>query len=214
MTSPSVITARAVLFGHAAREVVESELTERLRDNDIERLAFRRVPAVSEMMRSVALREIARAVDGLLAVDIGGIAVAGWRRYEQLRDAAVRTSSGGVEQVELYEHEITHTYTPRLDITVDDNRVGEFELELNGTVLLRPLTATVRDGRLVALGPGDCTVTISISVPELGPILEREREFPVGIMVDLRRPIPLVGHPPPTSPARGTPMPRAARTDH
>ncbi|RDI47090.1 hypothetical protein [Nocardia mexicana] len=196
MTNTPSITARAVLFGYAAREVVESELAERLRENGVERLAFRRVPAASAMLQSTALREIARAVDGLLAVDIGGVTVAGWRRYEQLRDAAMRTSSGGVEQVELYEHEITQTYCPRLDLTVDGNRVGEFEVELNGTVLLRPLTATVRDGMLVALGPGDCTVTISISVPELGPVLEREREFPVGIMVDLRRPIPLIGHPP------------------
>ncbi|MBB5917046.1 hypothetical protein BJY24_005958 [Nocardia transvalensis] len=197
MTNPPSITARAVLFGHAAREVVENELAERLAESGIEDLALRHARAVTPIVRSAALREIAGAVDGLLAVDIGGVAVAGWRRYERLRASAARTGAGGTERVELIEHEITQTCRPRLEITLDGDRVGEFELELGGAVMIRPLTATVRDGMLVALGPGDCTVTISIRVPELGPILERERVFPVGLMVDLRRPIPILGHRPP-----------------
>ncbi|WP_280331384.1 hypothetical protein [Nocardia wallacei] len=193
MTDPPTITARTVLFGYAAREVVERELGERLRDSGVDDVALRRAPVATAMLRAAALHEIARAVDGLLGVDIGGVAVAGWRRYEQLRDAALRTRAGGTEQVELFEHEIVRTCRPRLDITVDGNTVGEFVLELGATLVLRPLTATVRDGRLAALGPGDCTVTIAILVPEFGPVLERERAFPVGIMIDLRRPIPLLG---------------------
>ncbi|WP_280362486.1 hypothetical protein [Nocardia wallacei] len=193
MTNPPSITARTVLFGYAPREAVERELTEHLRTSGVDDLALRRAPAVTALLRTAALREIATAVDGLLAFDIGGVAVAGWRRYEQLRDAAMRTRAGGTEQVDLLAHEITRTCRPRLDITVDGNTVGRFELELEATLLLLPVAATVRDGRLVALGPGDCTVTIAILVPEIGPVLERERAFPVGIMVDLRRPIPLIG---------------------
>ena len=106
----------------------------------------------------------------------------------------MRTRAGGVEQVELFEHEVTRSYCPRLEVTVDGSQVGEFELELCVTVLVRPFVATVRDGMLAALGPGDCTVTVSIGAPEVGPIIEREHQIPLATMVDLRRPIPLVDH--------------------
>ncbi|WP_327099900.1 hypothetical protein OIE68_14540 [Nocardia vinacea] len=194
MTRPISITARAVLFGQVEREVVEGELAERLGASGVEQLALRRTPVATEVLRSAALREVARAVDGLLEVDLGGVAVAGWRRYQRLHSAAMRTRAGGVEQVELFEHEVTRSYCPRLEVTVDGSQVGEFELELCVTVLVRPLVATVRDGMLAALGPGDCTVSVSIGAPEVGPIIEREHPIPLATMVDLRRPIPLVDH--------------------
>jgi hypothetical protein len=212
MTSSAAITARTVLLPGIARDVGMDELSERLRASGVEQLALRRAPAAAGVLRSAALREVARAVDGLLEVDLGTIAVAGWRRYDQLRSAAMRTRPNGVEQVALYEHEVTQTYCPRLDVTVDGNSVGEFVLELFVALLLQPLTATVRDGMLVALGPGDCTVTVSIGVPEVGPIMERKRTLHVATMVDLRRPIPLVGHqpaPPPAPPHSGAPTLRS-----
>lgn len=208
MTRPISITARTVLFGQVAREVVEGELAERLSASGVEKLALRRTPVATEVLRSAALREVARAVDGLLELDLGGVAVAGWRRYQRLHSAAMRTRAGGVEQVELFEHEVTRSYCPRLEVTVDGSQVGEFELELCVTVLVRPLVATVRDGMLAALGPGDCTVTVSIGAPEVGPIIEREHPIPLATMVDLRRPIPLIDHQSPrpaATPTRAAP---------
>lgn len=208
MTRPISITARTVLFGQVAREVVEGELADRLGASGVEQLALRRTPVATEVLRSAALREVARAVDGLLELDLGGVAVAGWRRYQRLHSAAMRTRAGGVEQVELFEHEVTRSYCPRLEVTVDGSQVGEFELELCVTVLVRPLVATVRDGMLAALGPGDCTVTVSIGAPEVGPIIEREHPIPLATMVDLRRPIPLVDHQsarPAAAPTRAAP---------
>ncbi|WP_433633293.1 hypothetical protein [Nocardia sp. CA-120079] len=196
MTRPISITARAVLFGQLAREAVEGELAERLGASGVEQLALRRTPVATEVVRTAALHEVARVVDGLLEVDLGGVVVAGWRRYQRLHNAAMRTRTGGVEQVELFEHEVTRSYCPRLEVTVDGSQVGEFELELCVAVLVRPLAATVRDGMLAALGPGDCTVTVSIGVPEVGPIIERAHPIPLATMVDLRRPIPLVDHQP------------------
>ncbi|MFQ6398571.1 hypothetical protein ACLMAJ_34685 [Nocardia sp. KC 131] len=192
MTNPTMITTRAILFYGSTRESGLNELAEHLRERGIEQLALRRAPAVSALLRLSALRELVEAIDGLLQVDLGGVMVEGWRRYERLRSAAVRTHSGGSEQVELLGHEVTQTYCPRLDVTIDGTRVGELNLELCVTLLLQPLTATVRDGLLVALGPGDCTVTASIAVPELAPIMERKRTLHVATLVDLRRPIPLV----------------------
>ncbi|MCP2293850.1 hypothetical protein APR11_000254 [Nocardia amikacinitolerans] len=210
MTSPATITARQALFGCAAREVVERELVERLRTSGVEGLALRRAPVVAAGLRSTALCEVVKAVDGLLEIDLGGVAVAGWRRYERLRGAAMRTRAGGVERVELYAHEVTRTCCPRLEVVVGENRIGEFTMELGVAVLVQPLAAIVRNGMLVALGPGDCTVTVSLGAPEAGPIMKRERVFKVANVVDLRRPIPLLPNqpaPPPTSPPGGWPRP-------
>ncbi|WP_433709907.1 hypothetical protein ACQP2U_26155 [Nocardia sp. CA-084685] len=214
MTRPISITARAVLFGRAAREVVERELAERLRESGVEQLALRRTPLATETLRSAALRAVARAVDGLLEVDLGGVAVAGWQRYQRLRSAAMRTRAGGVEQVELFEHEVTQSYCPRLEVTVDGSLAGEFELELCVALLVRPLVATVRDGMLAALGPGDCTVTVSIGAPEVGPIIKREHPIPLATMVDLRRPIPLVDYQPPAAAAGSRAAPRSSAPHH
>lgn len=74
MTNPPTVTARTAVFGHAPREVVERELAERLRESGAEDLALRRAPATTALLRAAALREIARAVDGVLAFDIGGVA--------------------------------------------------------------------------------------------------------------------------------------------
>lgn len=207
MTSFAPITARAVLFDGAAPAVGVDEMAECLRECHADRLALRCAPVVTGVLRSAALHELASAVDGLFEVDLGRVMVEGWRRYDRLHRAALRTQGGGVEQVELFEHEITRTCRPRLDVTVDGNHVGELTLELGITALLQPLIATVRDGMLVALGPGDCIVTVSIDAPEAGPIMQRKHTFHVATMVYLGRPIPLIAQPapPPTWPTGGVP---------
>ncbi|MGV9614082.1 hypothetical protein [Nocardia xishanensis] len=188
----SWITARTVLFRSGAPDAAVGELAECLRQSGVDRLALRRMPGAATALQSTTLCEVAKAVDGLLEVDLGGVAVAGWRRYDRLRGAATRTRSGGAEQVALFEHEISQSYRPRLDVSVGGSPVGEFALELCVAMLLQPLTATVRDGMLAALGPGDCTVTVSVRAPEIGPIMVRKRIIRAATMVDLRRPIPLV----------------------
>ncbi|WP_454194309.1 hypothetical protein [Nocardia sp. Marseille-Q1738] len=217
MTSPTSVRARTVLFPGAPHEVGVDQLEGRLQQRGVERLALRRAPGAAAVLRSAALHEVAEAVDGLLEVDLGSVAVAGWRCYDKLRSAAMRTRAGGVEQVTLFEHEINQTYRPRLDVTVDGNPVGELALELCVAMLLEPLAATVRDGMLVALGPGDCTVTVSICVPEVGPIMEGKRTLHAATMIDLRLPIPLVDcvpAPPPALPVSGVPGPRPPQANH
>ncbi|MBH0781333.1 hypothetical protein [Nocardia bovistercoris] len=191
MTSPP-ITAESVLFHGIPHAASVSELARCLHEHDVEHFVLRRAPMVTTVLRSTALREVTTAMDRLLQMDLGRLCVEGWRRYDRLRGAAMRTRSGGSEQVELLEHEVTQTYSPHLEVTVDGTRVGELDLELRVALLLRPLTATVRGGLLVALGPGDCTATASVAAAEIGDIMRREHKLPVATLVDLRRPIPLV----------------------
>ncbi|WP_157171848.1 hypothetical protein [Nocardia higoensis] len=188
------ITAESVLFPAVTHVARTDDLARCLQHCGVEYVVLRRAPIVTAALRSTALREVTAAVEHLLRIDLAAVLAEGWRRYDRLREAAGRTRSGGTEQVELLEHEITRTCDPRLEVTVDGNPVGELDLELRVAILLRPLTATVRGGLLVALGPGDCTVSASVSAAGLGRLLRREHTLPVATLVDLRRPIPLVRH--------------------
>ncbi|CAM4051992.1 hypothetical protein NONI108955_06275 [Nocardia ninae] len=211
MTYPDSISARVVLFQGAARSVGVGELVQVLRERGVGAHALHGVAVVTEQLRANVLEEIAAAIAGLLDVDLGDVALAGWARYNRLREAAIRTDPHGIEQVELVTHEITHGYQPRLEIIVDAVPIAEIVLEVAITLLLQPLTATVRSGALVALGQGECTATVSVGVKQVGQILERERILVAAHMIDLRRPIPLLGRPgtPPTAPESGG---RRART--
>ncbi|WP_433194351.1 hypothetical protein ACQP1G_37180 [Nocardia sp. CA-107356] len=201
---PETLTARAVLYNNGSREMGCAELTARLREVGFDHTLHTAAPALGDLVRDIALPRIAEAVDSLLDIDLGDAAVAGWRGYDRLRSAAVRSQRGPEETVELFAHELTHTYRPNLEILVDGQSAGSVTVELVLTLEIQPLAATVRHGTLVAFGPGDCTATVSLGTESTGPILERERQIPTARMVDLRRPIPLVRSQPAD---RGAPFP-------
>ncbi|MFD7843749.1 hypothetical protein ACFV4K_12555 [Nocardia sp. NPDC059764] len=202
MTTP-LISARTVALGYSAPAA--DDLANYLRSSGIDRIALRGAIAITEPLRTAALAEIAQAIDGLLNISLAQVAVEGWCRYDRLLRAADRTRRGGVsEKVPLLEHEISHTYHPALEVYVDDQQVSRFEITVDISLRVLPLEATVRGGRLVELGPGDCTATVSIGTPDLGPILVRDHTFQTSGAFDLRRPITLSG----PSPRTGTPRPR------
>ncbi|WP_433593158.1 hypothetical protein [Nocardia sp. CA-145437] len=202
MTTP-MISARAVVLGYSAPDA--GDLANYLRSSGIDRIALNGAVAITEPLRTAALNEIAQAIDGLLNINLAQVAVDGWCRYDRLLRAAERSRHGGSERVPLYEHEITHSYQPTLEVFVDDQQVGRFDVTVDIALKFLPLEATVQGGRLVGLGPGDCTATVSIGTPDLGPIITRDTTFPTARAVDLRRPITLVGPSPRPSPRPGTP---------
>ncbi|MGW0638296.1 hypothetical protein [Nocardia salmonicida] len=201
-----------VLFP-GARSFGVAELARILREREIGNLALHGMAAATDQLRTEVLHKMAAAIDGLLDVDLGDVALAGWDRYSRLRDAAIRTDPHGAEQVELVTHEISHSYQPRLEIIIDAAPVAEIGLAIAITLLLQPLTATVRGGDLVALGPGQCVVTVSVDMEGVGQILEREHPLAAAAMIDLRRPIPLIGRPrtPHTAPDDAGSRARASR---
>ncbi|MFE6919546.1 hypothetical protein ACFVAV_00725 [Nocardia sp. NPDC057663] len=206
MTGPRMYTANSVLFNGADQAAATSVVAARLHEHGAENLALRRASVVSAILRSAVLRELAATVAELLDLDLGRVLVEGWRRYDRLQAVAMRTTAGGTERVDLAEHAVDYTWHPCLEITVDENRVGEIRLVIRVTLLLKPLVATIKAAAVVALGPGDCTVTATLTAPDLGPapITKGTRTIRTATLVDLRRPIPLLPYqnPIPSAPAR------------
>lgn len=189
---PDTLTARTILYDNGTRETGRAELTARLREVGFDHTLRTAAPGLDSLARDITLPQFAAAIDSLLDIDLGDAAVAGWRAYDRLHTAAVRTQHGREETVELLTHELTHTYHPNLEILIDGQTTGSITLELALTLRIQPLTATIRHGALTALGPGNCTATATLGTEATGPILEREKEIPTARLVDLNWPIPLV----------------------
>jgi hypothetical protein len=103
---------------------------------------------------------------GLLELDLGSLALAGWRKHHDLLAAATRSAEhpGSTELVELATHQITSTHRPTVDVLVDGVRVAVLRLELEVVLLVRALVATVRGGHLIGLRSGSVDVRLSLSV--------------------------------------------------
>ncbi|MEV4239212.1 hypothetical protein AB0J47_28990 [Nocardia sp. NPDC049737] len=84
---PETLTARAVVYDNGSREMGCAELTARLREVGSDHTLHTAARALGDLVRGIALPRIAEAVDGLLDIDLGDAAVAGWRRCDHLRSA-------------------------------------------------------------------------------------------------------------------------------
>ena len=152
---PAPLTVRSLLFDEAADG---ADLLARAIDEDTMAAAL---PQLSRAGRSAAGAELTDMAKGLLELDLGGLALAGWAKHRDLVAAATRTSEhpGSTELVELATHRITSVHRPSVDLLVDGVRVAVVRLELEVELLVRALVATVRLGHLIGLRSGSFDVT-------------------------------------------------------
>ena len=138
--------------------------------------------------------QVATVAHGLLDLDLGDLLGEGWRRFDDLVDAARRSvaSPGSREVVDLVTHTISSHTTPHVDLLVDDVKVASlgFALDLGFTV--KGAVATVHDGRMVSVHTGACDVVGSLSAQER-QLVSRERQFRLPLLLDLGHGIPLLG---------------------
>jgi len=150
---PAPLTVRSLLLDEAANG---ADLLARAIDEDTMAAAL---PQLSRAGRSAAGAELTDLAKGLLELDLGGLALAGWAKHRDLVAAATRTSEhpGSTELVELATHRITSVHRPSVDLLVDGVRVAVVRLELEVELLVRALVATVRLGHLIGLRSGRST---------------------------------------------------------
>jgi hypothetical protein len=157
---PAPLTVRSLLFDEAADG---ADLLARAIDEDTLAAAL---PQLSRAGRSAAGAELTDLAKGLLELDLGGLALAGWAKHRDLVAAATRTVEhpGSTELVELATHRITSVHRPSVDLLVDGVRVAVVRLELEVELLVRGLVATVRLGHLIGLRSGSFDVTVTLAM--------------------------------------------------
>ena len=173
---------------------------------------------MAQTTREAAGDQVAAVANGVLALDLGDLVIAGWRKQGQLAAAAERTAAtpGTSELVELATHRVSSVHHPYVELLVNDMRVTTVNFELDLQFEVKALVATVRDGHLVSLHSGDCDLSATLTAENIR-LASRRQQFSLPVLVrwPLRLhlgggadPLPYGAKPPPTSPP---PLPAPSR---
>lgn len=187
MTTPTLseaATVRELLFGAAGGDPVD-QLETSLRQSG----ALRNLPGMPDVLQ----REVAKATNELLSTGLVDAVAAGWKRYEALRAAARRTLAlpTSKETVVLATHRIDFSQHPTIELYVDGRSVADIALAIGVTFDVEGVAAVVRQGRLVAIESGTCTVTGDLTIHGVSAA-HRERCLDLPGAVSLRRGIALL----------------------
>jgi hypothetical protein len=201
LAPPPDTTLRAFLLGQPGDGEVTPDLGQAFAERGIAGPALGGVRHLSTSAVRTVDHEVGAVVASLLSMDLGDVLVAGWRKYQALVDAARRTRSAPAreEVLALATHRVTCSWSPRVDMLVDDIKVNTFEFEMTVTFDITGLSAIVAGGDLVGLSGGACLVT-GILTLEGAVLAQRQRSFDPRFVVSLHRPIQLLPTPQPTPP--------------
>jgi hypothetical protein len=191
LTDPPVepaLDVRTFLLGDGGPELLKGRL------RDAAELTRASREDLSDAARRVVDDGLADAAATFLDVDLGATAVAGWRLHEQLRTAAAETlaTPGSSQVVELYDHSMTTTWRPHVDLVAGRATLARVSFLLEVVFTVVGLHATVTGGRLVRLGGGSGEVRASFSCGGAS-IAERTAPFDARLSVPLGSGIALLG---------------------
>lgn len=186
----STLTLRKILLEQGSHEGGVAEAAQQETGADTLEVHLERLPPA---LRATAAEQIVTLVARVLDRRLVDLLGAGWRKWEQLTEAARRTvhDPGEVEIVELVEHEISSIQRPHVDVTFDGRKVAEVGAEAAVEVRLHAVTAVVKDGRLAALRSGRADVDARLSI-EGALVAEASRQVDLSIEIALGDGIPLL----------------------
>lgn len=183
------LTTSAFLFGGA--QDPGQALAHALKERGVLGRLGPALHSLSQTGREAAGSQIATVAHELLDLDMGDLAVAGWRRHATLTAAADRTriNPGSSEVVDLATHRITSVHRPYVELLLNDVHVTTVRFELRVEFLVRALVATVHDGHVVSLGFGACDVTATLAAEDV-QLFEQQARLDVSLLI----PVPLPLH--------------------
>lgn len=187
------LTAKSLLFG-AKAQTAEKALLQAISQYDASRTAIRPVRRLSRSAAGQVDRDVAAAADGLLEMDLGDVLIAAWQQHSKLTEAAHRTLDGGEEIVSVPAHSIKSTYSPRVDLVVNNDLIHSFKFALGIIVEVTALEAVVRDGTLAMLRGGKCVMKATLSLAGVR-VAGARRTVDLQLAVRLDSPRPLIKSP-------------------
>lgn len=112
---------------------------------------------------TAALPAMSGAVEQALAqvfgVPIGNVLEASWSKVAGLPDAlaASKLNPGAVTLTPLIDHTVTSTHSPKIDLFIGGQRLGEVALGIQLSLKLKGVTLELKDGRISGLRSGECS---------------------------------------------------------
>ena len=186
------LTVGGILTEGRADDALRGALSE----GNVARAIDRGLKVVPRGLRAFARDEVVGVAISAFDLPLISVLAAGWRKWEELTDAARRTLQvqGATEIVELHDERITSTHHPRIDVTLDGEEIAHIDLGLELDIVLHAVTAVVGDGRLSALRTGRADVTARLSVED-ETLAEATRPVELPIQIGLGAGILLVDAP-------------------
>jgi hypothetical protein len=185
------LTTSAFLFGGA--QDPGQALAHALKEHGVLGTLGAALQVLSPAGREAAGGQIGTVAQELLDLELGDLAVAGWRKHAVLTAAAARTitNPGSSEVVDLVTHRITSIHRPYVELLVNDVHVATVRFELRVEFVVRALVATVRHGHVAALGVGACDVTATLAAEGL-QLVKQQARLDMSLLISL--PLPLHRH--------------------
>jgi hypothetical protein len=185
------VTACGMIFGETENAV--AALSQAISSGRTGGASHPALQGLSLATRDAAIREVSTLGAELLALDLGGLLVTGWRKYATLVQAARRTAAmpGREEIVDVITHRIGVASHPSVELLVNEVRVTTIHFALMLEFEVKALTAVIRAGNIVALESGTCATTASIAVEGV-TVASRTAEFGLPVLIHLGNGVPLL----------------------
>jgi hypothetical protein len=182
-----------VIFDGVPGEPVDA-LAKSLREQAALAAAVPGFTGFGSALRNAVGREMARRVSDLLGLDLGDLAIAGWKRYQRLMEAARRTydAPGRTEFVEMVKHQIKSSHHPSIELFIDGRSAATIQVGLDVIFEMEAVVAVVKKGELTAIDSGKCTVTVMLDVAG-AVVAKKQRQFDLPGAIRLRHGVPLSG---------------------
>lgn len=121
---------------------------------------------LSAAVQHEVVDEVQRVATSLLGVPTVELIIAGWRKHEDLLDAANATAQtpGLTRFVSLASHRITHVDQMTVDIVVGELRLPPLELALTVTADVDAALLIVSSGRLMGVRGGRCVLHATLQL--------------------------------------------------
>lgn len=121
--------------------------------------------AAGSALWDTAYAELATFAEDFLRFDVVGAVLAFWCASEELIEAGEATrGTGAVELPRLVERDMRLAKHPAVDLVLMRKRIATLTFDVTLDLHADVLTGTVRDGKLVALTGGPCTVTVTLGL--------------------------------------------------
>lgn len=136
---------------------IESALAVGSKNGDAAATAF---GALAGFAASMGADELNR----VLETDLYALLAGAWCKVKSIRDgaAASRQSPDQVTVIKLGEHNLTHTCHPTLRVYFGEAPLPDLKLTLELTARFSSVTLAIRDGKLIALAPGETSAIVSL----------------------------------------------------
>jgi hypothetical protein len=105
---------------------------------------------------SAVARAVGAKLDEVLDVNLAGIALSVWKKYQRLQEYRdpVRHPPEETALVPLAEHTIESVHRPHVDVLVNEAPVGRLDFEIRLALKLEGVVLKVRGGKIREIGAG------------------------------------------------------------